>query len=522
MTNTAHPYTATTLNKAAREALKAALAAHPGWTDYRTGRYTASGAALHTGNATRDELLQACWTLSIDVLGIIADANTTGPTDDLGPFATDPTMIPMVQALTDATQGEGFEGRSPADLTAEALAPIAPMSAILAPSLYAALQDGVSALAAAAARGPRTIREVETVTVYADGSAPEPVEIIPAPKHLQDVRARALFGLQSDAGGETWRRILTDVRVALYDGNGGAPDTDPHYVWTPELAAAFAACAAQGSHLWLAGPAGTGKSEAARQFAALGSRHFVRIAINRTTEPADLLGQYLPKPGGGFMWRDGPLTRAFRIPGCVVLIDEPTFLRPGSLAVFQTALDFGEVHLNSGEVVKKAANVLIVAADNTAGAGDDTGRYADTAAMSLALIDRFALMVSVDYLPEAREAALLRDRAGVPLPVARHMVGYANATRANFEGGKLTAGLTFRRLFAWASMARLGMPSRTAFTMAIVTPADPTDRETLRQLEATQGGHDRIDATLAGASWESTAPAPAPSAVGAMFPDNNG
>lgn len=517
MTNTAHPYTTTTLNKAAREALKASLAAHSGWTDYRTGRYTASGAALHTGNATRDELLQACWTLGIDVLGVISRAEPTEPTDDLGPFAADPMMIP-VQAMGDVAQGEGFEGRNPDDLTAEALAPIAPMSGILAPSLYAALQSGVAALATAAAQGPRTIRETETVTVYADGAAPEPVETLPVPRIWTNRRARAYFALGSDAGGETWRRILSDVNLPVYDCEN-APSIDLHYVWTPELAAAFAACAAQGSHLWLAGPAGTGKSEAARQFAALGGRHFVRIAINRTTEPADLLGQYLPKAGGGFQWRDGPLTRAFRIPGTVILIDEPTFLRPGSLAVFQTVLDFGEVHLSSGETVKRAPNVLIVAADNTAGAGDDTGRYADTAAMSLALIDRFALMVDVDYLPEAREAALLRDRTGVPLGVAKHMVQYANTTRSNFAGGKLTAGLTFRRLFAWASMAKLGMPSKVAFTMAVVTPADPTDREALRQIEATQGGHDRIDATLNGATWESTAPTIA-SATGAMFPDN--
>lgn len=511
-----HPYATVTMSKAAREAIKAALSAHPEWATYRYGRQTAKGEALHTGNATRDDLLSAAHALSLDVLAIIDAANFA----DTAPAA--PVAFPdAIEAMGDTAPGEGFEGRNPDDLTAEALAPIAPMSAILAPSLYAALQSGVAALATAAAQGPRTIRETETVTVYADGAAPEPVEVIPAPRHVSDKRARAYFGLQSDAGGETWRRILTDLHLPVYD-HKAAPAIDPHYVWTPELAAAFAACAAQGSHLWLAGPAGTGKSEAARQFAALGSRHFVRIAINRTTEPADLLGQYLPKAGGGFQWRDGPLTRAFRIPGTVILIDEPTFLRPGSLAVFQTVLDFGEVHLSSGETVKRAPNVLIVAADNTAGAGDDTGRYADTAAMSLALIDRFALMVSVDYLPEAREAALLRDRTGVPLGVAKHMVQYANTTRANFSGGKLTAGLTFRRLYAWASMAKLGMPSRMAFSMAVVTPADPTDREALRQIEATQGGHDRIDATLGGATWESTAPGLASSSVGSQFPDNLG
>ena len=86
-------------------------------------------------------------------------------------------------------------------------------------------------------------------------------------------------------------------------------------------------------------------------------------------------------------WRDGKLTRAFRIPHCVILIDEPTLLRSGSLAVFQTALDTREIHLPTGEVVRAADGVFIVACDNTAGCGDDSGRYVDTASVNVAFMD---------------------------------------------------------------------------------------------------------------------------------------
>lgn len=482
-------YSNVKLSKALRALVKAALVKAPGWDDYRKQLSERLGKDWHTGTASRDELLAACDGLGVDVYALEKIANAEAQDDqddDQGetlPTVTAPETAPAAPKV-------GFEGRDPGELVAEAIGSV---SAFLAPSILEQLKSGVSALAQAAAQGPRVVVETKTIRVNVDAGDGE---ALPAPSIVNQVRARQYFNLASREGGQTWSRVFDSLALPIYD-SADAPAVVRDFDWQPETAAAFAACAAQGTNLWLAGPAGTGKSEAARQFAALGKRPFVRIAINRTTEPTDLIGQYLPKSGGGFVWKDGPLTRAFRIPGCVILVDEPSFLRPGSLAVFQTVLDMGTIYLATGEVVERAPGVFIVAADNTEGAGDETGRYADTAAMSLALIDRFSLMVSCDYLPEAREAALLCSRAGVQIGIARHMVAYANLTRKGSQDGKLTAGLTFRRLLAWAQNCKVGLPSKTAFAMAVITPADPADRETLKQLEAAHGGHDRIDQALA-------------------------
>lgn len=464
-----------------REAIKAALAAAPGWAVHRDAMTAArNGDAWHTGNATKAELIDACDALGVEIDAVALNAG------DAAPVAAPAAATPSGGALS------RFEGRPVADIVGEALGPVA---AVLSPSLLQTLQAGVSELAAAATQGPRIVKQVVKVNGDANDANDAPTPTLQGAK-----TAREYFGLTGREGGAKWARVLDGVRLDTYDGTD-APAVDPWFIWTAETAATYASALADGAALFLAGPAGTGKSEGARQFAALGGRAFVRIAIHRTTEPADLIGQYLPKQGGGFTWKDGPLTRAFRIPGCVILIDEPSFLRPGALAVFQTVLDFGQIYLPTGEVVDRAPGVALIAADNTAGAGDATGRYADTGALSLAFMDRFRTVHICEYLPEARESELVAARVGVDRKIAQHMVQLARVTRSHFDGGKLTAGLTTRRVMAWAANVSRGVPSAIAFNLAIANSADPADLETLRQIEATQGGHDMIDALATGSPW---------------------
>ena len=484
-------FSTVTLTRSLRDAIKAALAAHPGWPEYRAAHTNAQGKPLHTGNAFREDFLIACEALQIDVFALQAnaDANTGSPVD--APDAADATPGPVVSGT--------YEGADAAKIVDEVLAPI---NAVLSAGMLQPVRDRLTELAKAATAGPRTVVQMQTVHVSADAAASLP----PLAKIAGLKMAREYFGLSLGETPQTWRPVLCEGELPIWDAID-APAIDPNYLWDAQLAASLAVCSKAGTNLYLYGPAGTGKTEGARQFAALGRRPFVRLAINRTTEPADLIGQYLPKDGS-FTWKDGPLVRAFRQPGCVILIDEPTFMRPGALAVFQTVLDTGAIHLPTGEVVTRAPGVFVIAADNTNGSGDETGRYADTGVLNLALIDRFQLMLAVDYLPASREAAMLAARSGVPDTVARHMVQYARLTRDGANGGKLTAGLTFRRLLAWAGAVRARIPSKHAFDMAIITPADPADRPTLRQLETTQGGHDRIDRVLAGGVWEDPAVPP--------------
>lgn len=408
----------------------------------------------------------------------------------------------------------GFEGRDPAALIADALAPA---TAHMTQHLQTTLPQLLLPLAQAAAQGPRIVTQ----------SAPSAgASLPPAVNVRQRKTLREAFGIKSKSA--EWQTALDTIMLPVCDC-AEAPRVDRDYVWNGPLLAKMAASDAAGLNLWLFGPAGVGKTEGVAQYAARLGRPFIRIAIDRSTEAFDIIGQELlakAADGGGMIWRDGKLARAFRIPYCVVLIDEPSLLRPGALAVFQTALDTRRLFLPTGEVLDAAPGIFIVAADNTDGTDDRTGRYADTAPMNAAFLDRFALRTAVGHMTQAQESNMVAHKSGLDAEACRIMVAYAGLTRADAESGKLSLGVTPRRLLGWSKAVRAGIPSAIAFTDCVIAGSAPEDRETLRALEQTSlfSDHAKIDALARGVALPAapaSAPAPAPSPIGSTFPESN-
>lgn len=428
-----------------------------------------------------------------------------------------PAAPPVVETSDNV---ETFEGKDADTLIAEILAPA---SAHMTPHLAAMMPGLIEGVVQAAVRGPRVV--TKTVVKHVDGETVDAASAAPIVNVLHKSMLYAAFGMHKSAAPAAYRYAFENVYVNVCD-YADAPAIDPCYVWNVEALAQLGAADATGMNAWAFGHAGTGKTEGVRQYAARLGRPFVRIPIDRTTEPQEIIGQEMPRKGGGMEWRDGKLTRAFRVPHCVILIDEPTLLRSGSLAVFQTALDTREIHLPTGEVVKAADGVFIVACDNTAGCGDDSGRYVDTAAVNVAFMDRFAFRVEFSFLPASSEISMLANHSGIAPECARLMVDYASLTRSNADSGKLTMGLTPRRLLCWAKAVRIGVSSAKAFQSCIVASAAPEDRETILMLEAQslRSQHATIDGIARG-TIDPNAPDTKTqgnvSAEGLKFPDDN-
>lgn len=380
----------------------------------------------------------------------------------------------------------GFVGQDVDALVAHALSPI---EGLIADRKLAELRALVAPLAQAATKPVvrETVKLVETSGLSVKAAA-QSVKIC-------EKTARQVFGFTRSEGGKEWKAVLDSTPIAIYS-SALTEVVDPDYVWTPELAAILSAADKQSQNVLLYGPAGTGKTTAAMQYAARTGRPFMRIAFDRTTEPADLKGGRYPSESGGVEWHDGNLTRAFRVPGMVLLLDEPTLLRSGSLAVLQTALDTRRLVLDTGEVVNAAPDLFVITADNTDMTGDATGRYIDTAPVNLAFSDRFAWRIAVEYLPEAKEIDAIAKRTGLHREAAKFMVEYATKTRNEANGGTLTAPVTTRRLLAWASAVQGGFGSKYAFKISVLQGADAQDSEKLRELERAtlETGHKTIDA----------------------------
>jgi len=515
-----------------RRAVRAKLTSMSGWDAYR-----ATLGGLTAADLDRRGIIAACDALGVDIANIaahlgttLATANPNAPVNTLSPSGASPvspatvTPFPHVPAspaspvaAPSPVAGEGagtFEGRAPDDIVRDALASAADL---LGSKVLATLTASFLPVAAAASQGPRTIVETKldtrtvTVTVDAEG---RPVAAPVTPVTALGTReARDVFsGMKTRA--RTGNLVAAGaLPIPVYDGtpgDGDVPAWDALYSWNPEvlsylclvahLANSHDAAKRKRASLLLYGPAGTGKTSAAECFAGACGRPFYRVAIDRTTEPLELVGQRLPAATGGTVFHEGALVMAMQIPGAVILIDEPSFLRPGSAAVLQTIMDKRYVYLkeDGNRRIDAAPGVMFLAADNTNLTGDETGRYADTNTQNLALQDRFAYSVRCDYMSPATEAQTLSAHTGLALAACEKMVSFATLTRQGASNGQLTTGASYRRLLAWADAVSLGIASKDAFRTALVNPTDAADRETFKSLEKNNVQHPEIDALATG------------------------
>lgn len=292
-------------------------------------------------------------------------------------------------------------------------------------------------------------------------------------KNMKQAGIKALASARLDA-----------TTLDVYDAPD-APAVDPLYIWPDETAVVLSALArARNVMLW--GPAGTGKTEFAKQVAAHFQRPFVRISCDDQTDANTLVGMTGLDGKGGMEWRDGQLAAAIRRPGTVVLVDEPSVARPGALFVLQACMD-GDRRLHvaeTGEVIPVAPGVVFILADNTNGTGDTTGQYEATRRMNRATLDRLSISFEVGYLPPDAETKLIAARTGCAPAHAAALCKFANLTRNAANGGKLSHGLGLRRVLSLAELIADGANPATAFQLSVLNTVPHDDREPLRQMWA--------------------------------------
>ena len=272
------------------------------------------------------------------------------------------------------------------------------------------------------------------------------------------------------------------VMVDMWD-NASAPAVDQCYIWSETLLAHLILSQNTGENLWLGGPKGTGKSEAAKQFAARTGRPFTRINFTKHTALEDFVGA-LGLVNGQTEFVEGDFLMAYSSPGAIILLDEPTNADPGNLAVLNGLLEPGARVNLGGSVRSRAAGVLVLGADNTLGHGDDSGRYAGTRLMNSSLLDRFARVLPMTYLPEAVEVDAVVKHTGCTVKLASHVVKCINHARAKVETGDIVDAPSLRQIVAfiralnglsvddaWASTIASKQPAESAVAMAAIKAA---------------------------------------------------
>jgi MoxR-like ATPase len=258
-----------------------------------------------------------------------------------------------------------------------------------------------------------------------------------------------------------------------------APAVDPDYLWTSE---AIAHCwlSQHGDPLWITGPKGTGKSSLAAQFAARTGRAFTRINFQRYTTTEDFIGATgLTNGSTGFV--PGAFLTAYTRSGAVILLDEVSNADPGVLAVLNGLLEPGARVTIGGRVWSRASGVCIMAADNTAGSGDQTGSYAGTRQMNSAFLDRFSRLLYLGWLDRDQEIDAVAARAACKRELAAHVVDAIRVCRSKVESGTIVDAPSIRQAIgfiralaaldpekAWQSCIQLRQPPESAAALFAV------------------------------------------------------
>ena len=233
--------------------------------------------------------------------------------------------------------------------------------------------------------------------------------------------------------------------------------------WKPgkqeqEALEAIALAIQEGDNVLITGPAGIGKSTVARELAAIINQPLRYIPFNGEMRVDDLVGgdQLLVDTTSGQSvteYKDGPLIDAAE-KGHWVLFDEfdscPShvgFILHGCLEKDR------KLTRSNGRPVKFERTFGVIATANTLGLGDESGMYAGTAPMNRALLDRFAVIVHMDYPERDDEISILVTKTGIDRDRASKMVAVAGKVRESALQESSNADLSTRRLLMWAQMA---------------------------------------------------------------------
>lgn len=296
-------------------------------------------------------------------------------------------------------------------------------------------------------------------------------------KRIEDAGAQQVVADQTAAHRIGTKTCAEVFGVDVFDAKGKplmvdlwnhphAPAVDPDFIWTEGILKHLVLSDATGENLWFGGEKGTGKSETARQFAARTGRAFKRINFHKHTTVEEYVGAVGIENGKtGFQPKDFLL--AYAMPSTVILLDELTNADPGELATLNGFLEPNAAVSFGGLTHTRAEGVLVFAADNTFGNGDDSGRHAGTRMQNSALVDRFARVIRFDYLPKAFEVDAIVRRSGCPTVLAEAIHSAIDVARHKVASADIVDAPSIRSAIAFAKAMRV-LPLREAWTTTVV------------------------------------------------------
>ena len=285
--------------------------------------------------------------------------------------------------------------------------------------------------------------------------------------------------------------IDTEMEVEAFSkSNSLVPEIDKDYKFDRETTLAILSGFAYNKKVLLSGHMGCGKSSHISQIAARLNWPCLRINLDSHVSRIDLIGKdaIVIKDGKQVTeFKEGILPYAFQNPIALVF-DEYDAGRPDVMFVLQRILESDGYFtlLDKNKVVKQNKYFRLFATANTVGLGDTTGLYTGVQNLNAAQLDRWNIIVSLNYLSLEKEMEIVIaknknfNNAKGKEKVA-NMIKVATLTRKGFIAGDISTVMSPRTVLHWAENTEIFKDIGYAFRVTFLNKCDEIEKNTIAE-----------------------------------------
>lgn len=319
-------------------------------------------------------------------------------------------------------------------------------------------------------------------------SLPQSYETTPDTK----IGVQKTFGIEIGVDGSK-QNFPEDIEVpAFSQASEHVPEIDPDYCFNRETTLAILAGFEHNRRVMVQGYHGTGKSTHIEQIAARLNWPCIRVNLDSHISRIDLVGKDAIVLRDGKQvteFREGILPWALQHPTALVF-DEYDAGRPDVMFVIQRILEAsGKLTLlDQNRVLRPHPAFRLFSTTNTVGLGDTSGLYHGTQQINQGQMDRWNIVVTLNYLSHDEEMEIIlakaksyRNTNGKKL--VSLMVRVADLTREAFMNGDISTVMSPRTVLTWAENAEIFNDNIAfAFRVTFLNKCDELERPAVTEL----------------------------------------
>lgn len=266
------------------------------------------------------------------------------------------------------------------------------------------------------------------------------------------------------------------------------PETDSNYQFDPKTTDAILAGFLFNKRVLIQGFHGTGKSTHIEQVAARLNWPLVRINLDGQISRLDFLGRDV------ITLKDGQQVTEF-FPGILpwaiehgvaLVLDEYDAGRPEIMFILQRLLENNGklVLVDQNRVIEPHPHFRLFATANTLGLGDSLGLYHGTNLLNQGQLDRWNIVVQLNYLSFEQELKILQAKyptynTGNNIELGASMVRYAGLTRTAFMAGDISTVMSPRTVLNWAEITEIFNSLKRGLEFSFINRCEDSERPLL-------------------------------------------